>query len=140
MSVRALSDAIKDLPYSLAEQVLSYARSMDIAAPEIFKDAGIAFSREVADTLVFIAGLRKLFSIIDSNYWMIDNAGEILEQQQDQFAVRVGAADLSRGGTYHQSLATVRRELVELLSEHQLLQFVQNASYVEVVRELANGR
>lgn len=140
MSIRALTDAITDLPYGLSEQVLSYARSLDLAAPEIFQDAGVAFSREIADIVVFIAGLRKLFSIVDSNYWVIDNAGAILERQQSQSSVRVGGADLSRGGNYHQSLTTVRRELIELLAEHQLLQFVQNVPYVEVVRELANGR
>lgn len=95
MSIRALSDAITDLPYGLSEQVLSYARSLDVAAPEIFREAGIAFSREVADTLVFVGGQRKLFSIVDSNYWVIDNAGAILELQQGQFSVRVGGADLS---------------------------------------------
>ena len=42
-------------------------------------------------------------------------------------------------GDYYRALATVRRDLVELLSEHQLLQFAQNVPYVEVVREIANG-
>lgn len=140
MSIRALSEAITDLPQALSEQVLSYARSLDIAAPEIFKDAGVPFSRKIADTLVFVAGVRKLLSIVDSNYWVVDNAGAILERQQSQFSVRVGGTDLSRDGEYHQALATVRRELVELLSQHQLLQVAQYAPYVEVVRELANGR
>ncbi|MBZ0087146.1 MAG: hypothetical protein K8F33_03480 [Thermomonas sp.] len=140
MSIQALSEAITDLPYALSEQVLSYARSLDVAAPDIFKDAGVRFSRELADTLVFVAGLRKLLSIVDSNYWVIDNAGAILDRQQGQSSVRVGGTDLSRGSDYHQALATVRKELVELLSEHQLLQFTQKVPYVDVVRELANGR
>lgn len=140
MSIRALSDTISDLPNGLSEQVLSYARSVDIAAPEIFKDAGVQFSREMTDTLVFIAGLRKLLSIVDSNYWVIDNAGAILERQQHQFSVRVGGTDLTRGGKYYRALVTVRRDLVELLSELELLQFTQHVPYVEVVRELANGR
>lgn len=29
MSIRAVSEAITDLPYALSEQVLSYARSLD---------------------------------------------------------------------------------------------------------------
>ncbi len=140
MSIRALSDAISELPYGLSEQVLSYARSLDVAAPEIFEDAGVPFSREIADTLVFIAGLRKLLSIVDSNYRVIDNVGAILENQQGGFSVRVGKADLSRGGDYHQALVTVRNELVELLSEYQILQFAQSLPYVDIVRELANGR
>ena len=140
MSIQALADAIAELPYGLSEQVLSYARSLDVVAPEIFKDAGVRFSRELADVLVFIAGLRKLLSIVDSNYWVIDNAGAILERQQAQLSIRVGGADLSRGGNYYQGLVSARKDLVELLTEHQLLQLAQNAPYVDVVRELANGR
>jgi hypothetical protein len=140
MSLRILAETISDLPYGLSEQVLSYARSLEVAAPEIFREAGVSANRELIESLVFIAGLRKLYSIVDSNYWVLDNTGAILEREQVQFSVRVGSADLSRGSEYHHSLVTVRRELIELLSEHQLLQFVQNIPYVEVVRELAGGR
>ena len=140
MSIHALSKAIEDLPYALSEQVLSYARSLELAAPAILKDAGVRPNRELTNTLVFIAGLRKLFSIVDSNYWLVDNTGAILASQQDQYSVRVGGTDLSRGGTYHHSLTTVRSELIQLLAEHQLIQYVRNMPYVEIVRELANGR
>ena len=140
MSIHALSEAIDDLPYALSEQVLSYARALEVAAPEIFRDADVKPNRELTNTLVFIAGLRKLFSIVDSNYWVVDNAGAILANQQDQYSVRVGSTDLSCGGTYHQSLNTIRRELTDILTKHQLIQYVRNVPYVDILRKLANGR
>lgn len=139
MSLRALSDAIDSLPYALSEQVLSYAKSLELAAPDIFKNAGIKRTKELTDTLVFIAGLRKLFSIVDSNYWVIDNAGAIFSKQQDQYEIRIGGTDLSRGGTYHQALNVLRTEFYKILSQHKLLQYVQNMPYSEIVREIANG-
>jgi len=123
----------------LSEQVLSYARALEIAAPEIFKDAGVKPNRELTNALVFIAGLRKLFSIVDANYWVVENTGAILASQQEQYSVRVGSTDISRGGTYHQSLKTVRSELTKILAEHKLLQYVGNVPYVEILRELADG-
>lgn len=140
MSIRALADALAELPYGLTAQVLSYARSLEVAADDIFTDAGVPFTRELADKLVFISGLRKLLSIVDSNYWVIDNAGAILERQQGQLSIRVGGADLSRGSDYHQALAAIRRDLMDLLAHHNMLDLVQAVPYVDVVRELANGR
>lgn len=139
MSIHALSETIDELPYNLSQQVLSYARALEIAAPEIFKDAGVKPNPELTNTLVFIAGLRKLFSIVDANYWVVENTGAILASQQEQYSVRVGSTDISRGGTYHQSLNTVRSELTKILAEHQLLQYVDNVPYVEILRELADG-
>lgn len=138
MSIRILSETIDDLPHALSKQVMSYARSLEYAAPEIFKEAGIRQSRELTNILVFVAGLRKLYSIVASNYWVLDNAGAILSSQQQQ-NVRVGGMDLSRGGNYHQSLNKLRSELADLLSKHQLLQYVREMPYVELLRGLADG-
>ncbi|MFA4911414.1 MAG: hypothetical protein WC649_10285 [Desulfobacteria bacterium] len=138
MSLRELADTINSLPYALSDQVLSYAKSLELSAPDIFKDAGIERTKELTDTLVFIAGLRKLFSIVNSNYWVIDNAGAILSKQ-NQYEVRVGRTDLSRGGTYHQALNALSKDLYEILSQHNLLQYVQNMPYSEIVRKIANG-
>ena|SRR5213075_3372347 len=140
MSMKALSDAIDPLPYALSEQVLSYARALELAAPEIFADAGVKRTRERTDALVFVAGLRKLFSIVDANYWVVDNASAILSRQGDQYAVRVGGADLSRGGTYHESLGRMLADFQQLLVEQNLLRYVRDISYADVVREMADER
>jgi len=140
MSLRLLTDTIEDLPYALSEQVLSYARSLESAAPEIFKDAGVKRTRVLTDKLVFYAGLRKLVSIIDSNYWIMDNAGAILERQNLQSEVRIGGADFTRGGAYHQSLIELRKELFELLNEHNALFLLRRVPYVELVQMLADER
>lgn len=139
MSIRALHEVFDDLPHTLFEQVISYARAIEDATPEIFKDAGIKPNRELANTLVFIAGIRKLFSIVNSNYWIVDNVGAILANQQEIYSVRVGNTDLSRGGTYHQSLNNITTEFTELLTEHKLVQYVSNVPYADILRDIANG-
>lgn len=140
MSIRTLSEVISDLPYSLQEQVLSYARSVEVAAPDIVRESGVRATHVHTDALIFIAGLRKLYSIVDSNYWVLDNTGALLERQHAQFSVRVGGADLSRDSQYHRSLVVLRRELIDILSEQNLLPYMLNVPYVEVLRELADER
>lgn len=139
MTIRALEEALEVLPFSLAEQVLSYAKSVEAAAPDIFRSAGLRQTPEITNKLVFVAGIRKLFSIIDSNYWVIDNAGEILERQQDQGQIRVGGTDLSRGGDYHRELSRLRDDFQNVISESNLEYYVSNVPYAEVVRTLSDG-
>lgn len=140
MSLALLVSTIEPLPYGLKEQVLGYARALQAAAPEIIRDAGVAQSQSLADQLVFLAGIRKLLAIVDSNYWLIDNAGALLQRNQEQDTVRVGGTDLSRGSIYHYRVEKLRQEFRELLGEKRVLDLVSRRPYVEIVRELASGR
>lgn len=140
MSLALLTSTIEPLPYRLKEQALGYARALQTAAPEIIRDAGEAPSQSLADQLVFLAGIRKLLAIVDSNYWLIDNAGSLLLKNQEQDSVRVGGTDLSRGGSYHYRVEKLRQEFRGLLGERQVLDLVSRRPYVEIVRELASGR
>jgi len=138
MSLKLLTDTLESLPYSLKEQVLGYARSISAVAPEIFKEAGVRRNDKTEDKLVFLAGLRKLFSIIDSNYWVIENAGAILEKQQAQFSVRIGGSDFSRGGDYHSQLNTLRKELNNYFIEQGILDLIESRNYSDLVRTIQN--
>lgn len=139
MSMKALEETVDILPFALADQVLSYAKSVEAASPDIFRNAGIRQSQEVTNKLVFIAGVRKLFSIIDSNYWVIDNAGEILQREQDQGHIRVGGTDLSRGGEYYRELSNLREDFQSVISENNLEYYVSNVPYADVIKALVDG-
>ena len=138
MSIRSLKEAIEGIPYSLSDQVLSYSRSVSVALPEIFDEAGVAYNRDIADQVVFLAGVRKLFSIIDSAYWVIDNASAILEKN-DMHRIRVGGTNLSRGADYHYSVEQLRKNLIALLEDNNIYRYIADQSYVEIVRDLSSG-
>lgn len=139
MSLQALAYAIEPLPLALAEQVLGYARSVQEVANEIFLDAQLEPSDEAIQLLIFIAGIKKLFAIVDSNYWVMDNAGEILRRSYDSDRILVGASDLSRHGQYYDELLTIRIKLEELLSECGLMEYVE-VSYSEIAWRLLHER
>jgi hypothetical protein len=139
MSYRELQETMKGLPWALEEQVLRYARSVDNALPGIFKDAGRAFDRGLGDKIVFLAGVRKLHSIVVSSYWTLDNSGKLL-QTLNVSSIRAGAVELSRGGRLHSRLDSLVKSLEKTL-EKQGIRDHLNSDYASLVQVLsADGR
>ena len=134
-----LAETIEPLPYALADQVSGYARSVVGAAPNIFRDAGVKLNPASLERIEFIAGMRKLLSILESNYWVLDNAGALLPGQAENSQIRVGSSDLSRNGEYHQQLHKLLDGFRKILSERELLHTIRNMSYSEIAREIADG-
>ena len=134
-----LDEAIEPLPFALADQVSGYARSVVGAAPEIFRDAKVVITPSAVEQLEFIAGLRKLLSIVESNYWVLDNAGALLSAQADSSQVWVGSNDVSRGGEYHSQLRELMDGLRKILDDRDVLNAVRNRTYAEIVKELSSG-
>lgn len=59
MSMKAPEETVDILPFALADQFLSYAKSVEAASPDIFRKARIRQRQEITNKLVFIAGVRK---------------------------------------------------------------------------------
>lgn len=139
MSVPQLIGMLQGLPPALKDQVVEYARAIESAADDIFQDAGIQRDSALTSKLVIIAGVRKLYAIVESNYWIIEHAGMLLERTTQSSAVRVGSTDFSRGGEYHRTLERMRLEIGNAIEDAGLAPYVYQSGYKEVVRELANG-
>lgn len=139
MSLTLLSSTVSELPFALREQILGYAESVKHALPTIFADAGIANIRqEVADHVIFLAGIKKLHSLVASNYWALDNSASLL-QAADVKSIRIGSRDFSRGGELHTSLKSALQEVENILSRLEIMDLL-DLSYVELVQQLAaNG-
>jgi len=137
VSYKELEETVKGLPWALEEQVLGYARSVDDALPEIFREAGRAFDRALADQVVFLAGLRKLHSIVAGNYWTLDNSGKLLETL-DVSKIRAGSLDLSRGGDLHVRLESLVKSLERALEKNDVRQYL-GVDYRTLVGMLASN-
>ncbi len=130
---------IEGLPKGLSDQVIGYAESVERALPEIFRDAGRQYNSTIADQLVFLAGVRKLHSIVVSSYWILDNSAALLKElSTDQ--IRVGHTDYSRGGVFYQDLAGLLDLLEKVLIKHNISQYL-NVPFSEVLKMLVtDGR
>ena len=139
MSIRALTEITEDLPHTIANDVMGYARSVQSAIPEIFRDARIREDRDLGDQLVFLAGIKKLYSLISSQYWTLDNSLHLMEQD-DVSVVRIGSTEISRGSDYHRRLRVAVREFERLLADANMTELIEIRSYSELAQRLRHER
>lgn len=137
MSIQLLKKILAPLPYTLKEQVLGYARSVDVALPEIATEASVELTSELTDKIVFFAGISKIYSICSASYWAVDNACHFLEQS-DVVSVRSGSTYFSRRSDFHQELKTMFHDIEQILEKENLLTFAANPSYAELLKRLAD--
>jgi hypothetical protein len=139
MSVELVTEFARELPPRLREDVIGYARSVQSALPEIFQDAGVAETRDLRDQLVFIAGVKKLYAICSSAFWILDNSLRGLERAEVR-QVRLGGVFLARGSREWTRLRDTFTAMEVVLQDQRILPFVYARSYVDILTELANER
>jgi hypothetical protein len=78
----AFLELIDDLPFRIRDNLEGYVLSIEQAAPEIFTAAGVDFTTELRDQLVFMAGVRKMWLLVDSQYQVLSRSLLVLEANQ----------------------------------------------------------
>ncbi len=137
MSIALLEEIVLELPPSLHADILGYAKAVQSAIPEIFREAGLSRRGDLSDQLVLIAGVKKLYSICASNYSILDNSLRAMGDQAR--GVRVGSTIISRNSAYYRNLQQLQRELLRILREQDLLEFMELSTYSDILRRLAYG-
>jgi hypothetical protein len=93
MSLVLLSEMLEPLPFTLREQIEGYAHSIDEVGEDILRDVGIPFDEQVMDQLVFIAGVRRLWTIVDGQFSILNNSLLLMAKDQvDGFSVGLQGA------------------------------------------------
>lgn len=139
MGIVAVEEFANILPYSLKEQVLGYARSVRDAMKEIMQEAEVEYTDEIANKIIFIAGVRKLYSICNSSYWVLENTNSLL-QESNVYNVRVGGTDMSKGSEFYKDIKILTSEIDKYLSDKGIKEEVISYSYPDLIRMYANGR
>lgn len=136
MSIELLRDMIEELPASLREQIIGYAESVRLAAPSIARDQGIELTKKFEEQITFFAGVRKLFSIVSSSYWSLDNSATLLAQS-DTGVITIAGRSFSRGSELHRQLHSLLNDLEGALLESKILTAVQ-LSFSEMAKVVAH--
>jgi len=135
MSIDAVHQFTQELPFRLREDVLSYARSVNEALPEIFREANVAPDERLGDELVFVAGIKKLHAICSANFWILDSSLHSLSQA-DLHEVQLGSLRISRGSEEWQRLRDLLNDLEGVLAQQNLLEIIGLTSYTEILQWL----
>ena len=138
MSLRYVNEFAPDLPYTLREQVLDYARSVEAASHDISKEAEIDLTDELRDQLVLVAAVRKLHAICSSSYWLLYNSTKLLGD--DVNGVRVGGTTFSRETPHFHQLSQLLGDLEVVLISQGLSAEIIRRPYPEILHFLTDGR
>ena len=90
MIPRYLANVMAELPYRLRDEVEGYVNAVDTAAVDIARERGIRLTGEVRDSFLFLVGIRRLWSTINSSHWTAANSAEIF-QRAEVPSVRAGS-------------------------------------------------
>lgn len=138
MSLRYVNAFARDLPYTLREQVVGYARSVELASHDISKEAEIELTDELRDQLVLVAAVRKLHAICSTSYWLLYNSTKLLGDRV--IGVQVGKTTFSRGSADYNQISRLLGDLETVLASQGLTVEMIRQPYPEILGFLANGR
>ena len=94
MNIKEIRNLYDSLPATLKDSIINYVISVENVVTDIFKDAGIKHDELLEEKILFIASLKKFYSIIKSTYWLMNNSNELLRRkQQDQ--IKIGNTNFS---------------------------------------------
>lgn len=135
MTLQKVNELVSELPYRFREDILSYARSVQYALPDIFLKAHVNWNENLAEQVIYIAGLKKFHSICSSVFWTLENSLHMLEHS-DVSTVRIGSTHYHKQSEEYVELSTLINNLEDLLYEHRIFEFIQLRSYTEILERL----
>ncbi|MEQ1736380.1 MAG: hypothetical protein ABL886_08255, partial [Rhodoglobus sp.] len=110
--------------------------------PTVFAEAGVRFDDELAADALFVIGVRRLWTLIDGQYSVLDHSLRLMSDRGVP-AVRFGQTTYSRNTGSFRQVRDLRNDLQALLRTLEILDLVV-APMREMVQELAvrrsNGR
>ena len=128
-----------ELPYAIAEDIRTYSSAVRQSMEDIFKDAGVAYSNALVEQVCFIAELKKLHSIVTTQYWVLQNSLSLLTRNEIA-SVRAGSLRIQRNSDSFLELEQIMQELNDLLRENEILELVEMPTYRDIVLRLVDGR
>jgi hypothetical protein len=133
MSKQLLLETISSLPYALREQVENYADYVEATADEAIERAGAQPTAPIRNELIFLAGLRRLWSLVSGQFWLLDRA-LALSGQLRLSGISVGGTVFIRNEGAHAELRQLRDALAAELHRLELSVVTTFASSEELVQ------
>jgi hypothetical protein len=126
---------IDALPFSLRGDIQGYIASVDDVKHDIFASVGFEFSDELYEQLIFIAAIRRLWSIIDNQYWTIDNT-LALGRRYNIGGIIVGRSRYTPTSSEYIEVRELRKELEQLLVSSDFRKYIDFSSLSEILLAL----
>jgi len=107
-----LRSLLTELPRSLAEEIEGYSSSVSDAYSAIASEVGVPRNQreELEGEFVFAAAIRRLWTLLDTQYWILSHSLGLLASQ-DVGTVRLGGTRYSRDSRAFRDVRALRDDL-----------------------------
>lgn len=137
MSLDALRQVASNLPIVLRDQVNDYAVFVHEVSESIFSEMGIQPTAKQIDDFIFLAGIHRLWTLIDSQYWILDNSLTLLEQHEVH-SIRIHSNVYEKRSDAYLRLKSLRTDLSKQL-ENLGIGFVKETMNLHSLAEQISG-
>lgn len=135
MSLRLLNAAVGELPTNLRQRIIDYGSHVNQAAPEIFANVGVERpTRRQVDRLVLVAGLRKLWAMVEFQRNTINAV--VGQRGFDMTGVISRGTLMTRTSDETQAVRETAEDLIRVLEETGMLHMVRLRTLSDVAQEL----
>ncbi len=125
-------DFLNSLPFSLREEINGYGQSIYAVANDIIKEAGVRFTDELRDQLVFLACVRKLWAKSKTQFWILDNSLSLCRQNNISH-IKMGGHLYGCDSEEYNEIRTFLRHFEELLRNLEIYEIIELYSLQEIV-------
>lgn len=136
MSMKLLADTISDLPFSIREQILGYADSVRASAKDIANEAGVEYSQEFSNNLAYLSGIKKLYSLVSTSFWSLDNTSVLLSKS-DISTITIAGRNYSKNSPVYAEIYALLNALDKKLFDLKIKEVMQ-LPYSELAEWIAN--
>ena len=135
MSRRQLRELMEEFPASIQERVLDYALRVEEAALDIFENVGRRqLAQSEVDDLVFLAGIRKLWAMIDFQYRTFQAV--VTAEEYGLAGLRAGPSIYARGSPDLVAVSLLREDLRRTLMDFGIFQVIQVRNLSDLARRV----
>lgn len=137
MSKAALNEILRPLPWALREHVDEYIRAVVELAPGLFEEAEVPMTSRAYDHFIFLAGIRKLWHLVDAQYVLLDGALSLVQGHGVE-RLTMGRTPYSRESESYLVLRRLRNEMYRELVRLQIYPLVNAESLAELAHHVSD--
>jgi hypothetical protein len=130
-----LRQILDSLPPILRSSVINYLDRVDEHTQTIFERARVPLNAESRQRFIFACAIRKVWVIVDSQYWTLTGAVSLL-RRYDVSEAAIGSARYGPTSRDYQSIVQIRGDLASQLVEVGLLDVAYAGSLADLAVEI----
>ena len=133
MEKEDINNFLKTLPRTFSYQIDGYINSIENVSEDIFLEAKIEYDFNLLNDLLYFAAIKKVWALINSQYWTIKNALSILGKNRIT-EINIGSSYYTKDSQDFLEIEEFRSDFLNLITELELNEILDSKNMSELLR------